>query len=146
MRTFAILRVVAKLLLPYIILFAFYVQFHGDFGPGGGFQAGVILASAIVLYSLIFGLGAARRVLSPVTVEVLIAAGVLLYGGTGFACILAGGNFLEYAALEHSFFPDILPHGQHLGIFLVEAGVGVTVAAVMIEIFYVFAGHERAAK
>lgn len=146
MKTFAILRVVTKLLLPYIILFAFYVQFHGDFGPGGGFQAGVILAAAIILYSLVFGLGAARRVLSPVTVEVLIAAGVLLYAGTGFVCILAGGNFLEYNALEHQLFPKVLPHGQHLGIFLVEAGVGITVAAVMVEIFYAFAGHERGAR
>ena len=146
MKTFSILRVVAKIVLPYIILFAFYVQFHGDFGPGGGFQAGVILAAAIILYSLVFGLGAARRVLSPVTVEALVATGVLIYGGTGFACILAGGRFLEYRALEHSFFPDIVPHGQHLGIFLVEAGVGLTVAAVMVQIFYVFAGHERATK
>lgn len=143
MRTFSILRVVAKILLPYIILFAFYVQFHGDFGPGGGFQAGVILAAAIILYSLIFGLHAARRVLSPVTVEVLIATGVLIYAGTGFVCILAGGNFLEYNALEHSVFPGVLPHGQHLGIFLVEAGVGITVAAVMVAIFYAFAGHKR---
>ena len=146
MKTFAVLRVVTKILLPYIILFAFYVQFHGDFGPGGGFQAGVILAASIVLYSLVFGLGAARRVLSPVTVEVMIASGVLIYGGTGLACILAGGNFLEYNALEHSLLTSILPHGQHLGIFLVEAGVGVTVAAVMVEIFYAFAGHERAGK
>ena len=146
MRSFAILRVVAKVLLPYIILFAFYVQFHGDFGPGGGFQAGVILAASIVLYSLVFGLGAARRVLSPVTVEVLIASGVLIYAGTGFACVMAGGNFLEYAALEHEFFPDVLPHGQHLGIFMVEAGVCVTVAAVMVQIFYMFAGHERTVK
>ena len=146
MRTFPILRVVAKILLPYIVLFAFYVQFHGDYGPGGGFQAGVILASSIMLYSLIFGLGAARRVLSLVTVEALLAVGVLIYAGTGFACVLAGGNFLEYSALEHSFFPSILPHGQHLGIFLVEAGVGVTVASVMLGIFYVFAGHERTVK
>lgn len=146
MRTFAILRVVTKILLPYIILFAFYVQFHGDFGPGGGFQAGVILAAAIILYSLVFGLNAARRVLSPTTVEILIASGVLLYAGTGFASMFAGGNFLEYSALEHSFFPEFFPHGQHLGIFLVEAGVGVTVSAVMVEIFYTFAGHERVAK
>ena len=146
MKTFAILRVVSKILLPYIILFAFYVQFHGDFGPGGGFQAGVILAAAIILYSLVFGLGAARRVLSPTTVEVLIASGVLVYAGTGFLSIIAGGNFLDYSVLEHSIFPDVIPHGQHLGIFLVEAGVGVTVSAVMVEIFYVFAGHERMTK
>ncbi len=50
MRTLPILRVVTKLLIPYILLFGFYVQFHGDYGPGGGFQAGVILAAAVILY------------------------------------------------------------------------------------------------
>ena len=64
-----ILRVITKLLLPLILLFALYVQFHGDFGPGGGFQAGVIFASGIILYALVFGLDAARRVLSPAAVR-----------------------------------------------------------------------------
>ena len=50
-----VLRVVAKLLIPVILLFALYVQFHGDFGPGGGFQAGVIFGSGFILYALIFG-------------------------------------------------------------------------------------------
>mgnify|MGYP003487470888 CR=1 FL=1 len=56
-----ILRVVAKLLIPFILLFALYVQFHGDFGPGGGFQAGVILAAAVIFYALIYGLADARK-------------------------------------------------------------------------------------
>ena len=55
-----ILRIIAKLLIPLIILFALYVQFHGDFGAGGGFQAGVIFATAFVLYDLVFGEGDAR--------------------------------------------------------------------------------------
>lgn len=146
MRMFAILRVVTKILLPYIILFAFYVQFHGDFGPGGGFQAGVIFAAGIILYSLVFGLTAARRVLSPVLVEAMIALGVLLYAGTGLVSMLLGGRFLDYEVFDHRVLPSILPHGQHLGIFLVEAGVGITVSAVMIGIFYAFAGRERAAR
>ena len=144
MKMFPILRVVTKILLPYILLFAFYVQFHGDFGPGGGFQAGVIFAAGIILYSLVFGLSAARRVMSPVAVEAMIAMGVLLYAGTGLLTIAFGGKFLDYNVLEHDWFPHILPHGQHLGIFLVELGVGITVAAVMIGIFYAFAGRERA--
>lgn len=142
MKRFPILRVVTKVLLPYIMLFALYVQFHGDFGPGGGFQAGVIFAACIILFSLVFGLPAARRVLSPVAVEVMIASGVLLYACTGLASLALGGNFLDYDVLDHHLLPDLLPHGQHLGIFLVEAGVGITVAAVMIGIFYAFAGRE----
>ena len=62
MRNQIILRVVAKLLIPYILLYAFYVQWHGDFGPGGGFQAGVIFAAGIILYALIFGLQAEELV------------------------------------------------------------------------------------
>ena len=56
MDSYLVLRVVAKLLMPFILLFALYVQFHGDFGPGGGFQAGVIFAAGFILYALIFGL------------------------------------------------------------------------------------------
>ncbi|MDH3640349.1 MAG: cation:proton antiporter, partial [Gammaproteobacteria bacterium] len=51
-----VLRLVTKFLLPFILLFALYVQFHGDYGPGGGFQAGVIFGAGFVLYGLIFGL------------------------------------------------------------------------------------------
>ena len=143
MISFPVIRVISKLLIPYIILFALYVQFHGDYGPGGGFQAGVILAAALILYGLVFGLKAAQRVAPPVVIEKLMAVGVLLYAGTGMATMLLGGNFLDYNVLEHHFLPGFLPHGQHLGIFLVEFGVGITVTAVMTMIFYAFAGRSQ---
>jgi len=129
-----VLRVIAKLLIPFILLFALYVQFHGDFGPGGGFQAGVSFAAALILYALIFGLAAVRRQVSDMLLERLIAAGVLLYGGVGIAGMLLGGNFLDYFVLDAD--PVI---GQHRGIFWVEAGVGITVSAVMLKLFYLFA-------
>jgi multicomponent Na+:H+ antiporter subunit B len=138
-----ILRVVTKLLIPYILLFALYVQFHGDFGPGGGFQAGVIFASAFILYALVFGLQSTKRVAQPELIEVLISLGVLIFGFTGVVTILAGGNYLQYDVLDHRIARGILPHGEHLGMFLIELGVGITVASVMIAIFYSFAGRER---
>jgi multicomponent Na+:H+ antiporter subunit B len=134
-----ILRVVAKLLIPLILLFALYVQFHGDYGPGGGFQAGVIAGAAFVLYGLVFGLRALRRVAPPPVVEFLIALGLLLYAGVGVVTIAMGGNFLAYGNLDHH---DPV-HGQHLGILLVELGVGITVAAVMITIYSSFAGRRE---
>ena len=70
-------RVVGKWLIPPILLFALYVQFHGDFGPGGGFQAGVIFAAAVVLYALIFGLQATKQIVKPRVIEILVALGVL---------------------------------------------------------------------
>lgn len=144
MKQFTIIRVVSKLIIPYILLFGCYVQFHGDFGPGGGFQAGVIFASALILYGLVFGLDAVRSVAPPAIIERLMAFGVLVYAGTGVATMWLGGNFLDYDLLQHHWLPGILPEGQHLGIFVVELGVGITVTAVMTMIFYAFAGRRRA--
>jgi len=133
-----ILRIVAKLLMPFMLLFALYVQFHGDFGPGGGFQAGVIAATAIVFYALIFGLDAGHRLAPEWIVEKMIAAGVLVYAGTGFAGIFLGGNYLDYFVLG----ADPVS-GQHQGIFWVEAGVALTVSGVMLKLFYMFTGRGR---
>ena len=132
-----ILRVVSKFLIPFILLFAFYVQFHGDYGPGGGFQAGVIGAAAFILYSLVFGLQATQRLLSPRLLEILASCGILIYGGVGVVTMMMGGKFLDYNALAHE--PT---HGQHLGINLVELGVGLTVFAIMLYLFDAFAGRK----
>jgi multicomponent Na+:H+ antiporter subunit B len=129
-----VLQVIAKLLVPTILLFALYVQFHGDFGPGGGFQAGVILAAGFLLYALIFGVEDARKVAPPVALRVFAASGVLIYAGVGVADLLLGGGFLDYAVMATD-----PAHGQHLGIMLVELGVGTTVAAAMVILFYAFA-------
>ena len=133
-----VVRVVSKLLIPFILLFGLYVQFHGDYGPGGGFQAGVIFASALILYALVFGLENARKVVPDGVIRFGMAAGVLIYGLTGVASLLLGGNYLDY-----SYLSDNPVNGQHLGIFVVELGVGVTVCSVMIAIFFGFAGRNH---
>jgi len=138
MTSYHILRVISKLLIPFIFLFALYVQFHGDYGPGGGFQAGVIFASGIVLYTLIFGLERAQSVVPLRVVEVLFSFGVILYASVGIAGILKGGQFLEYGVLAHDPV-----HGQHMGILVIELGVGITVTAVVIAIFFAFVGRSE---
>ena len=127
MRRHLIPRVAAKFIIPMILLFALYVQFHGDFGPGGGFQAGVIFAAAFALYALIYGVEPARRVAPRPVLRFLISFGLLLYLGVGFATMALGGKFLDYNLLAHDPVA-----GQHYGILLVELGVGITVAAAMI--------------
>jgi multicomponent Na+:H+ antiporter subunit B len=135
MNEHVVLRVVTKALIPFILLFGLYVQTHGDFGPGGGFQAGVIFASAFILYGLIFGIGSTRRVFPSRLLLLLAALGVLLFAGVGVAALVMGGNYLEYAVFaEDSVF------GNHIGIWLVELGVGLTVSSVMVTIFITFAG------
>ncbi|PIY30087.1 MAG: cation:proton antiporter [Comamonadaceae bacterium CG_4_9_14_3_um_filter_60_33] len=138
MKNDLILRVVAKLLIPFILLFALYVQFHGDFGPGGGFQAGVILAAGVIFYALIFGLSDARTVVPEPLVESMMAIGVLIYAGVGVAGLLMGGNYLDYFVLDHDAV-----HGEHRGIFWVEVGVATTVSGVMLKIFYMFADRSK---
>jgi len=133
-----VLQIVTKLLMPFMLLFALYVQFHGDFGPGGGFQAGVIFAAAFIVHGLIFGVQRTREVISPSALRVLMAAGVLLYALTGVVSMILGGAFLDYDMLAANPLS-----GQHWGIFAVELGVGITVTSVMISLFYSFASARR---
>ena len=136
MRDNPVLRIVAKIIIPVILLFALYVQFHGDFGPGGGFQAGVIFAAGFILYGLVFGTEALRNAIPPGLLRFVIALGLVLYAGVGATTMLLGSDYLAYGALA-----DDLIGGQHLGIFLVELGVGITVSAVTVPIFLAFAGR-----
>jgi multicomponent Na+:H+ antiporter subunit B len=132
-RKLVVLRVIAKLFFPLILLFALYVLFHGDYGPGGGFQAGVIFATGFILYALAFGLGNTQRLMPHRWLRILMAVGVLIYAAVGIESMLLGGKFLEYRVLA-----DDPVTGQHLGIMLIELGVGITVAAVMLVIYYGF--------
>lgn len=133
-----VLRLVVKAVLPFVLLFAWYVQLHGDYGAGGGFQAGVIFATGFVLYELVYGHRDARRVIAPQWLPPIAAIGVLIFVAVGLAGILAGGAFLDYSVLS----ADPVA-GQHLGILLIELGVGITVFAVILSIFYAVAGRSR---
>ncbi len=133
-----ILRIGTKLILPFILLFALYVQFHGDYGPGGGFQAGVIAAGMVILVAITFGLGTAKRVAPQGLVEAMVPLGVLIYAGTGIVSMMLGKNFLDYGVLAHDPV-----HGRHLGILIVESGVLITVAGTMVALFYAFVERGR---
>ena len=134
---YRVLRVVSGMLMPFILLFALYVLFHGDYGPGGGFQAGVIFASGFVLYGLVFGLDKAQRVLPRAVLWTLVPLGPVLYIGLGVANMLLGGAFLDYDTLS----PGDPAAGQHIGILIVESAIGLTVAAVMTSVFFSFANR-----
>lgn len=133
-----ILRVGTKLVLPFILLFALYVQFHGDYGPGGGFQAGVIAAGMIILYAIIFGVKAAQRIAPQEVVQTMIPLGVLVYAGTGVASMALGLNFLDYTGFGHDFL-----HAHEWGILIVELGVFITVSGTMSAMFYAFVERGR---
>ena len=133
-----ILRIGTKLILPFILLFALYVQFHGEYGPGGGFQAGVIVAGMVILVAITFGLKAARRIAPQAVAERMIPLGVLIYAGTGLIGLFAGHNYLDYGVLARDSSA-----GHALGIFCVEVGVLVTVSGTMTALFYAFVDRGR---
>jgi multicomponent Na+:H+ antiporter subunit B len=139
LRSHVIPLVVSHLLSPFILLFGLYVQFHGEYGPGGGFQAGALIAAAFILYALVEGEERTLEVLPQRALTALMVGGALLYGGVGVAGMLLGTNFLDYSVLA----ADPVS-GQQLGIILIEAGVGMTVTGVLLSIFHAFAARERA--
>lgn len=133
-----VLRLVVKVLIPFILLYALYVQLHGEYGAGGGFQAGVIFATGMVLYDLVFGDGDARLVVPARWLPRLAAFGVLVYGSVGLYALLHGRPFLDYTVLAEDPVA-----GRHLGILLVELGIGICVFAVVLSIFYALSGRRQ---
>lgn len=133
-----ILRIGTKLILPFILLFALYVQFHGDYGPGGGFQAGVISAGMVILVAITFGLERAKRVAPQALVECMVPLGVLIYAAAGVVSLVMGHNYLDYSVLSRDS-----AHGHELGILIVEIGVLITVAGTMTALFYAFVERGR---
>ena len=136
MKDYIVLRVITKLLIPFILLFGIYVQMHGDYGPGGGFQAGVIFASSFILYAIVFDIRLARKVVPMWVLTGFSCLGVLLYCGVGIATLIYGGKFLEYGVLSFD-----ASSGNHIGIIIIEIGVGIAVAAVILLIFFSLAGR-----
>ncbi len=119
-------------------MYGLYVQMHGEYSPGGGFQAGVIFASAFILYCLIYGIEKVKKVISIDELRILSVIGVLTYAGVGVATMLMGGNYLDY-----DFLLDNPVSGQKLGIIIIELGVGITVFSVMLMIFYIFVTYKE---
>lgn len=138
MRDQLVLRIVSKLLIPFILIFGLYILLHGKVSPGGGFQAGVIIAAAFIVYGFIFGARTTLQIISLRAMRIWAAIGVLIYAGTGLATLLMGGRLLEYNVFHSN------PHtAQFIGIMVVETGIGITVTFVMLALFFTFAMHRE---
>lgn len=128
-----VIKTVIVRIIPIVLLFALYVQFHGDYGPGGGFQAGVIFGAGIITFGLLAGSTRMQKVVPERATVLGMALGILVYAFVGIASILYGGEFLNYSALSES-----QTSGQHIGILLIELGIGITVASTMVSLFISF--------
>ncbi len=139
MKEHIVIKTVVKALIPFIQLFGLYVIAHGELGPGGGFQGGVILGASIILYVLAFGMKDGRKRISEKMSDILNSTGVFIFAGIGVLCLFAGGAYLQYGALPLGSYKL----ANSLGMYGIEIGVGITVAAVMITIFFETARHDE---
>ncbi len=123
-----------RFIFPVIIIFALYLQVHGEISPGGGFQAGAIIAMAFILYAMAFGDKALLRIISLKKLKNIAVSGVGIYFITGLYGILSGLEFLNYNA-----FSSNKELSQKIGIVIIELGVGITVSATMLLIYFCLA-------
>lgn len=130
-----IVKTLARLLIPFIVVYALYVVMHGHYSPGGGFQGGVILAACFVLLGISYGFRETWKRMSEKGAGVIGSIGVLIYGGIGVLCLILGGNYLDYSKLSKIL--HVTPaEARSLGILGIEIGVALAVMAVMCVIFF----------
>ena len=128
-----IIQTICSLLIPFIQLFAIYVIMHGHYGPGGGFQGGVLLAASIMLQRLYLGKEASYQKFPPKLALVLASIGMLIFGLAGIVPMAFGGSFLDYAYLP---IPGVSgAELRYLVILIVELGIGLAVFGTIVLIF-----------
>lgn len=123
----------SRFLSPYIMVFGFYVIFHGHYSPGGGFQGGTLLAASLLLIRIAGGTEIANLQFKDYLATPYAALGVLIYFGTGLVALIMGGYFLDYEQLP---IPGLeAPDLRYWGILIIELGIGITVMTVLVLIY-----------
>ena len=129
-----ILKEVARLLMPFILLFGLYIMFNGHLSPGGGFSGGAVLGGGLILYSSAFGTKAVRRFFNGHVYHAVKITGLCLYAVLFGYYIFMGANGLA----------DHIPLGTpgkllSAGILLpINVAVGLEVACTMYGFYAMF--------
>jgi multicomponent Na+:H+ antiporter subunit B len=104
-----ILTTGCRFLFPLIMVFGAYVFVHGHLTPGGGFQGGVIVASAFLLMYM----GCAEKRLHKATLNAVESLAGLAFVIAGLAGLAVGGyflmNVLPKGTLNTLFSAGIIP-------------------------------------
>jgi multicomponent Na+:H+ antiporter subunit B len=137
-----IVKTLSRLLIPLVQLYAVYILFFGQYSPGGGFVAGVMLGASLIFAILVFGpegnpSGLAKKVLQG------DGLGLIIFAGVGGLCLIGGGEFLNYANLQ---IPGLEPSARRsLGIVLTQIGVALDIAMTAVSIVFSLAsiGHDE---
>jgi multicomponent Na+:H+ antiporter subunit B len=135
--TSTILRTAARVLMPLLLLFAFFLLLRGHNQPGGGFVGGLVVAASFVLYSIAYGVDAARRALL-VDPSTLLGAGLLTALASGLPGVLAGGPFMTAVWIRPDAASRSILVGTPLlfdiGVFLAVVGVVLTIVFTLADV------------
>jgi multicomponent Na+:H+ antiporter subunit B len=133
-----IVRVVTQKMFPFILMYGFYITLHGSSSPGGGFQGGVVIGAAFILFAIGYDPQSSRRRTPEMMVNIMRSAGVLIFVGIGLVGVLLGYAFLANRVIG---FPpqgavgSFLSGGTLLGI---NIAIAITVAGTVVTLFYSF--------
>ncbi len=97
--------------LPFALVFGIYIIMFGTISPGGGFQGGVIVASAALLLYLGYGFNLAKKAINTEVLRVNEAIGASLYVVLGLIGIVAGANFCRNIFFNNGQVGDLISAG-----------------------------------
>jgi multisubunit Na+/H+ antiporter MnhB subunit len=134
--TSSILQTATRLLMPLLLLFAVFLLLRGHDQPGGGFVGGLVVASSFVLYSIAFGVDAARRALL-VSPSMLLGIGLLVALVSGIPGVVDGRPFMSAVWTTFRGGSVVIDVGTPLvfdvGVFLAVIGVVLTIVFTLAE-------------
>ncbi len=128
-----ILKLTTNFIIPFIVVFALFIQINGEASPGGGFQAGAIFASGVIAIDIIYGREQFQTLAKNKHLLKFSALGVAIYALTGLLCLIFGAEYLNYYALTLNS-----QTAQSLGIIVIELGVGLCVASTLSLLYFEF--------
>ena len=134
--TSSILQTAVRVLMPLLLLFAVFLLMRGHNQPGGGFVAGLVVAASFILYSIAFGVAAARRALL-IGPSTLLGVGLLVAFGSGLPGLVFGKAFMTAIWITITTGSTPLQVGTPLvfdiGVFLAVIGVVLTIVFTLAE-------------
>ncbi|MGA1839130.1 MAG: MnhB domain-containing protein [bacterium] len=142
-KTSLVIQTVTRLMLPFLLMFGISLIVHGHLTPGGGFQGGVVIGATFILLGLAFNKEEGRRAVPEKSVRTVASFGILIYIFVGLAGILAGYNFLTNRWMKFPPFGELGELFSGGSLFWINIGVGLTVSAIAMEMFYAFLEEKR---
>ncbi len=127
-----IINIAFRGLVPFTMVYGIYVLCMGESSPGGGFQAGALLAVGILMSRMVLGSEKNGFNIKGKTSVIMAGIGTFIYAFTGWMTLLNGGKFLEYDRMPIRLEPM---HEMHaLAIFIIEIGVAMCVMMTIINL------------